>query len=91
LRILLINPNTTESVTALVAGHARAIAGDAATFVPVTGRFGARYISTRAAAAIAAHAALDVLAEHVAGCDASISPASAILASRRCGKSRRCR
>lgn len=70
MRILLINPNTTESVTALVTDHARAIAGDAATFVPVTGRFGARYISSRAAAAIAAHAALDALAEHVAGCDA---------------------
>jgi Asp/Glu/hydantoin racemase len=70
LRILLINPNTTESVTALVADHARAIAGEAATFVPVTGCFGARYISSRAAAAIGAHAALDVLAAHVAGCDA---------------------
>jgi allantoin racemase len=70
LRILLINPNTTESVTALVADHARAIAGATATFVPVTGRFGARYISTRASAAIAAHAALDALAQHVAGCDA---------------------
>jgi Asp/Glu/hydantoin racemase len=70
LRILLINPNATESVTALVADHARAIAGDAATFVPVTGRFGANYISTRASAAIAAHAALDALAQHVAGCDA---------------------
>jgi allantoin racemase len=70
LRILLINPNTTESVTILVAGHASAIAGDAATFVPVTGRFGANYISTRASAAIAAHAALDALARHVAGCDA---------------------
>jgi Asp/Glu/hydantoin racemase len=70
LRILLINPNTTESVTALVAGHAGAIAGDSATFIPVTGRFGANYISSRAAAAIAAHAALDALAAHVAGCDA---------------------
>ena len=70
LSILLINPNTTESVTALVTGHARAIAGKAATFVPVTGRFGARYISTRASAAIAAHAALDALAQHVGGCDA---------------------
>lgn len=70
MRILLINPNTTEFVTALVADYARAIAGDAATFVPVTGRFGANYISTRASAAIAAHAALDALAQHVAGCDA---------------------
>jgi Asp/Glu/hydantoin racemase len=70
LRILLINPNTTESVTALVADHAGAIAGDAAMFVPVTGRFGAKYISSRAAAAIAGHAALDALAQHVGGCDA---------------------
>jgi Asp/Glu/hydantoin racemase len=70
LRILLINPNTTESVTTLMANHARAVAGEAATFMPVTGRFGAKYISSRAAAAIAAHAALDALAEHVAGCDA---------------------
>jgi allantoin racemase len=70
LRILLINPNTTQSVTALVARHARAIARDAATFVPVTGRFGASYISSRAAAAIAGHAALDALAQHVDGCDA---------------------
>src|ERR1700754_2415642 len=70
LRILLINPNTTESVTTLVAGHARAVAGEGATFVPVPGRFGANYISSRASAAIAAHAALDALAQHVAGCDA---------------------
>lgn len=69
MRILLINPNTTASVTDLVAGHVRRIAPEA-TFVPVTGRFGARYISTRAAVAVAGHAALDALAEHVAGCDA---------------------
>ncbi|MDB5645969.1 MAG: Asp/Glu racemase [Methylobacterium sp.] len=70
LRILLINPNTTQAVTDLVAGHVRSFIGEAATLVPVTGRFGARYIASRAAAAIAGHAALDALAEHVAGCDA---------------------
>lgn len=70
LRILLINPNTTASVTDLVAGHVRAIAGPGVTLVPATGRFGARYISSRAAAAIAGHAALDAFAEHGAGCDA---------------------
>nr|WP_204262895.1 aspartate/glutamate racemase family protein [Methylobacterium sp. BTF04] len=67
---MLINPNTTPVVTDLVAGHVRRIAGEGATFVPVTGRFGARYIASRAAVAIAGHAALDALAEHVAGCDA---------------------
>jgi allantoin racemase len=70
MRILLINPNTTESVTALVAQHVMSVAGNAATFIPVTGRFGARYISTRASSAIAAHAALDAYAAHRAGCDA---------------------
>ncbi len=70
MRILLINPNTTQAVTDLVSWHVRRIAGDAAEFVTVTGRFGARYISTRAAAAIAGHAALDAMAAHVDGFDA---------------------
>jgi allantoin racemase len=70
MRILLINPNTTESVTELVAKHVARIVGDAATFVPVTGAFGARYISSRASAAIAAHAALEALAKHGEGCGA---------------------
>ena len=70
MRILLINPNTTSEITEMVAGHARTIAGDGAEIVPATGRVGARYISTRAAAAIAAHAALDAFAEHGEGCDA---------------------
>ena len=70
MRILLINPNTTEAVTALVARHAAEIAGGAAEFVAVTGAFGARYISSRASAAIAAHAALDALARHGEGVDA---------------------
>lgn len=70
MRILLINPNTLASVTDLVAAHVRRVAGTEAEFVPVTGRFGARYIACRAASAIAGHAALDALAEHVEGCDA---------------------
>ena len=70
MRILLINPNTTPAVTDLVAGHVRGLAGAGVTLVPVTGRFGARYIASRAASAIAAHAALDALAEHGAGCEA---------------------
>ena len=70
MRILLINPNTTDSVTALVAQHVMSVADGAATVLPVTGRFGARYISSRASAAIAAHAALDAYALHGAGCDA---------------------
>ncbi|GEP11167.1 aspartate/glutamate racemase family protein [Methylobacterium gnaphalii] len=70
MRILLINPNTSHGVTDLLAGQVRRIAGSAVDIVPVTARFGARYIAGRAALAIAGHAALDALAEHVQGCDA---------------------
>lgn len=70
MRILLINPNTSAQVTDLVAGHVRGQLGGRAELRAVTGRFGARYIASRAAAAIAGHAALDALAEHGAGCDA---------------------
>ena len=70
MRILLINPNTTASITERMAAYVSGIAGGRATFVPVTGTFGARYISSRAAAAIAAHAALDALAAHAEGCEA---------------------
>jgi allantoin racemase len=70
MRILLINPNTSAAVTDLVAGHVRAQLGGRAELRAVTGRFGARYIASRAAAAIAGHAALDALAEHGADCDA---------------------
>lgn len=40
------------------------------TLKPATGRFGALYISSRSAGAIAGHAALDAYAEHGADCDA---------------------
>ncbi len=74
MKILVINPNTTEAVTDLAMGHIRTIAREAGanpeTFTAVTGRFGARYISSRAAAAIAAHAALDAYAAYGEGCDA---------------------
>lgn len=69
MRLLLINPNTTAAVTALMADQARRLAGPDVEIRSVTGRFGAAYIASRAAAAVAGHAALDALAEHVEGCD----------------------
>lgn len=59
MRVLLINPNTTASITDLVLRRAEAVAGPEVVFRAVTGRFGARYVASRAAAAVAAHAALD--------------------------------
>lgn len=63
MRLLLLNANTDETITARMAALAAPLAGPDVTILPATGRFGARYIATRAASAIAAHAALTALAE----------------------------
>jgi allantoin racemase len=70
MHALLINPNTSQTITDLVVAQARRLALPDVTITGVTGRLGARYIATRAAYAIAAHAALDAYAEHGAGADA---------------------
>ncbi|KPF71096.1 Asp/Glu racemase [Bosea sp. AAP35] len=70
MRILMINPNTTGEVTALMARVLEPQLPTGVTLIPVTGRFGARYIASRAAAAIAGHAAIDAYAEYGQGCDA---------------------
>ncbi|WP_298232377.1 aspartate/glutamate racemase family protein [uncultured Azohydromonas sp.] len=63
-RLLLLNPNTSVSMTALVAGHVRAELGAGATVDAVTARLGAAYIASEAACAIAGHAALDAWAAY---------------------------
>jgi len=72
MRLLMINPNTSPAITDLVVNAARRHATPGTEIVGATGRFGARYIASRAAAAIAAHAALDAYAEHQSGMDAVI-------------------
>jgi Asp/Glu/hydantoin racemase len=67
MRLLLINPNTTASVTDRVAEAARARA-PGAEIVAATGAFGAPYIASRAACVIGAHAALDI-AQRLVGRD----------------------
>lgn len=66
----MINPNTTDAVTALMARVLAPQLPPGVTLVPVTGRFGARYIASRSAAAIAGHAAIDAYAQHGRDCDA---------------------
>jgi len=63
-RLLLINPNTTASMTRLMLRVAKQAASGKTRIAAVTGRFGARYIASRAAAAVAGHAALDAFANH---------------------------
>jgi len=67
MRILLINANTTPAITDRLVAIANGMAPAGLRFDGATGRFGARYIASRAASAIAAHAALDAYAEHGQG------------------------
>lgn len=71
-RILLINPNITPAITERILAVARQAASPGVELAGVTGRFGAQYVFTRAAAAIAAHAALDAYAEYREPHDAAI-------------------
>ncbi len=57
--LLVINPNTAASVTALLQGHVQAAAGPALSVHTLTARFGAPYISDEASYAVANHAVLD--------------------------------
>jgi Asp/Glu/hydantoin racemase len=69
MRLLLINPNTTEAMTAKMAAAARAFL-PGVEVATSTGRFGAQYIASRASYAVAGHAALDCYARDGAGADA---------------------
>ncbi|OYU47616.1 MAG: Asp/Glu racemase [Rhizobiales bacterium PAR1] len=64
MRLLCINPNTTEAMTDAVVTAIRPYLPANTEIVPVTGRIGAPYISTRASYAVGGHAALDVFARH---------------------------
>jgi allantoin racemase len=72
MRLLFINPNTSAHLTELGARVARGVARPETEVIPATGRFGARYITSRAAAAIAGHAVLDTYAREGKGADAVI-------------------
>ncbi len=60
--LLLINPNTTQSITDLVLKTARQFAATDTKLRAVSGAFGPRYVASRVAYAIAGHAAVDALA-----------------------------
>lgn len=68
-RVLVINPNTTAAVTAMVLASCRQ-AHPQADWEGVTARFGAAYIASEAAYAVAAHAVLDAYAAHFSDHDA---------------------
>ena len=68
-RILVINPNTTSSVTEMVVASCRKSCPDL-QWEGVTGRLGAPYIASEVAYALGAHAALEAYAIHYAEHDA---------------------
>src|SRR4051812_22237451 len=72
MRLLVINPNISESVTALIEAEARLSASPGTTLTMQTAPFGVAYIETRFEALIGAYAVAQVAAEHVAGHDAVI-------------------
>lgn len=61
-RLLVINPNTSGSVTALLQTHVAACAGPGVEVTSLTARLGAPYIADEASYAVGGHAALDVWA-----------------------------
>jgi Asp/Glu/hydantoin racemase len=65
-RLLVINPNTSANVTALLQKHIQAAAGPALDVQSITARFGAPYISSEASYAVANHSVLDAWAATLA-------------------------
>lgn len=72
MRILLINPNISDSVSELIRAEARRSAAPGTELTMVTARLGVAYIETRFEALLGAYAAAELAAEHGAHHDAVI-------------------
>jgi Asp/Glu/hydantoin racemase len=72
LRILLLNPNTSQSITDILAAAAIPAAAQGTEIVAVTAPRGVPYISSRAEAQIGGAIALEMLAERAGTYDAAI-------------------
>lgn len=72
MKILLANPNTTQSITDRIAEVARRAASAGTEIVAATGKSGVPYIATRAEAAVAGRTTLELMAEHAGDCDAAV-------------------
>lgn len=64
MRLLIVNPNTSDDVTALIEKEARACASPSTELVFATAPYGFEYIETRFEALVAAAAVAEVIAEH---------------------------
>lgn len=77
MRILLLNPNTSPGITALLDAAARPAAAAGTDLVSMTAPRGVPYIASRTEAALAAVTVLEILAEHGPAYDAAIIAAFA--------------
>lgn len=72
MRLLLINPNISDSVSELIRAEAQRSAARGTQVEVLTARFGVAYIETRFEAMIGAYATAQLAAEHAAQCDAVV-------------------
>ena len=72
MRILMINPNTSEGITQRLANTARATMSEGTVLDTATAPYGVPYISTRTEAVIGGMAVLEILAERHKDYDAAI-------------------
>ena len=72
MRILLLNPNTTEAVTDRLLAVGKTAMAAGTDLIPLTAPRGVPYIATRAEAQIGGAIALEMLAEHHTTVDAAV-------------------
>ena len=72
MRILILNPNTTEEMTRRMVDAASPYAAPGTTLIPATAPRGFPYISSRSEADISAGIALEIIAEHEGAVDAVV-------------------
>jgi len=72
MRLLLINPNISDDVSALIRAEAQRTASPGTELTVLTATFGVAYIETRMEAIVGAYAALQMAAEHGQDHDAVI-------------------
>jgi allantoin racemase len=72
MRILLINPNTSDSVSDLIGAEAKRSASSGTQITTMTAAFGVAYIETRFEALIGAYATAQLAGEHVKNFDAVV-------------------
>src|SRR3954468_12269704 len=72
MKLLVVNPNISESVTQLIGTEARRAASPGTEITLLTAPFGVAYIETRVEAVIGAYASLVLVSENLAGHDAVV-------------------